>query len=50
MMDMGKALKKGNESMALGGICAISAATCPCPLCMIATAGFVLNGLRQKLL
>ena len=45
-----KVLKKGNESLAAGAIFTISAATCPCPICIGSSVIFIANGLREKLL
>lgn len=45
-----KLLKKGNESMALGGLFALSSAACPCPACIGASLLFIANGLKEKLL
>jgi len=42
-------MKKGNESLAIGCAWAIGSAACPCPLCILASAGFIANGIREKL-
>jgi hypothetical protein len=42
-------VKKGNESLAIGFMWAIGSVTCPCPLCVLASAGFIANGVREKL-
>jgi hypothetical protein len=42
-------IKKGNESLAIGCIWAISSVACPCPLCILASAGFMANAVREKL-
>jgi len=42
-------VKKGNESIAIGCMWAIGSAACPCPLCFLATAGFLVHGVREKL-
>ena len=45
-------MKKGNESLAAGGLLALGAAACPtgpCPACICPSLLFLINGLREKL-
>jgi len=45
-------MKKGNESLAAGGLLALGAAACPtgpCPAYICPSLLFLINGLREKL-
>ncbi|MCX6771836.1 MAG: hypothetical protein NTX79_07310 [Candidatus Micrarchaeota archaeon] len=45
-------MKKGNESLAAGGLLALGAAACPagpCPACIGPSLLFLINGIREKL-
>jgi len=45
-------MKKGNESLAAGGLLALGAAACPagpCPACIGSSLLFIINGIREKL-
>ncbi|MCI0503423.1 hypothetical protein L0Y65_01790 [Candidatus Micrarchaeota archaeon] len=44
-----KLVKRGNESLAIGLMRAVGSVACPCPLCMLSSAGFIANGLREEL-
>jgi hypothetical protein len=40
---------KGNESLAMGAMLAIGAAAHPCPTCLLGSAAFLANAVREKL-
>lgn len=42
-------IRKGNESLAIGTLLGIGAFSCPCPTCILSSAAFILNGIREKL-
>jgi hypothetical protein len=42
-------LKKGNESIAIGTLWGLGAVAHPCPVCLISTAAFIANGIKEKL-
>ncbi len=42
-------IKKGNESIAAGVFWGVGAIVHPCPLCIITSSAFILNGIREKL-
>jgi hypothetical protein len=42
-------LRKGNESLVIGAILGLGAAACPCPTCIISSAAFVANSIREKI-
>jgi len=44
-----KILKKGNESLAAGGLLGVGAVACPCPTCICSSLLFLINGIREKL-
>ena len=44
-----KILKKGNGSIAVGAAIGISSVIQPCPLCVVAAAAFIANGIREKI-
>lgn len=41
-------IKKGNESLAIGAIWAVSSVAHPCPLCVLTSAAFIVNGIKEK--
>ena len=45
-----KIVKKGNESIAAGVILGIGSIATTCPLCILAGAAFVVNGIREKVI
>jgi hypothetical protein len=49
-MDRDKLMREGNESMAIGALLGIGSLAVTCPICTIASAGFLLNGIREKVL
>ncbi|MHA2335548.1 MAG: hypothetical protein ACXAEU_26190 [Candidatus Hodarchaeales archaeon] len=42
-------IHKGNESIAAGVLYGVSSLVITCPLCVVASSGLILNGVRQKL-
>jgi hypothetical protein len=48
-MDKNNLIKKGNESIAIGCMLAAGSVACHCPSCILATVGFLANGIREKL-
>jgi hypothetical protein len=42
-------IHKGNASIAAGVLYGAGSLTFPCPLCVVASTGLVLNGIREKL-
>ena len=43
-------LKNGNGSLAISAIWGVSGAAFGCPLCWVASGGFLVNSIRQKFL
>ncbi len=48
-IDAQKFLANGNDSLAIGAMWGIGAITHPCPVCIISTGAFLVNGIRMKL-
>ncbi len=48
-MDKEKIIKKGNESIAAGILWGVGAVIHPCPLCIVTSSAFILNGIREKI-
>lgn len=42
-------IHKGNESIAAGALYGVGSLVLTCPLCIFASGGLILNGVRQKL-
>jgi hypothetical protein len=42
-------LKKGNESIAIGTLWGFGSVIHPCPLCVLTTAAFIANGIKEKI-
>lgn len=42
-------LKKGNESIAIGALWGVGSIVHPCPLCILTTGAFIVNGIKEKL-
>jgi hypothetical protein len=43
-------VKKGNESIAAGLLLSVGSVVTTCPLCILAGAAFVVNGIREKVI
>ncbi|MFN7990964.1 MAG: hypothetical protein U0R44_02280 [Candidatus Micrarchaeia archaeon] len=41
-------VNKGNESIAIGAMWGVGAVAHPCPLCVLTSAAFIVNGIREK--
>jgi len=41
--------KPGNASLVVGAMFSVSAASCPCPLCIGTASLLMINGIREKL-
>ncbi len=41
-------IRKGNESIAIGAMWGVGSVVHPCPLCIVTTAAFLANGIREK--
>lgn len=42
-------IRKGNESIAAGVLYGVGSLVLTCPLCIVASSGLILNGIREKL-
>ncbi|MBI5047075.1 hypothetical protein HZC07_05095 [Candidatus Micrarchaeota archaeon] len=42
-------LKKGNSSIAIGTLWGLGSIVHPCPLCVVTTGTFIVNGIKEKL-